>query len=712
FWWRSEGHPTGLFAGLFIALGTLAFAILHSFTVSSPPPRGVKLARGDAPELFDLIDELQTALKVAPIDEVILVADTHAGCEQRLRFGLFGPTRRYILLGMPSLLAVSSGELRAILAHELGHLSRDGGATRAWAYGVRESWVRFLVTLNERRSLTAGLFARIFGKYMSYFARYSFVLARQQEVSADRAAAALCGRAVVADSLVRLSLLDRVVDRAIGMTSGITAFQGSGPAAQTRQSLRAPNDPDQLRRDLNAVLASEPATGDVHPPLGERLAALGVAPRPPSPTERSAADRYFGARVDELCAQVDEAWRMSWHEGAIAVVAAVKDQVATSTAELEQLAKTPIDESSLDELRRRAQLTEWLHGAIAAEPLYEALAARDAPVGHLGVGRIRLAKGDISGLASLDHVIELGGELGIEAASEAHEFLVAQGDTEKAERYREILAKNAAEMGEVLGARGALRTEDELVAHDLAAELVGDLTKTFVRVSPVSRAYLVKKVVADRPELRAYFLAVVYRTVWFFGHEQHEVDALTSRLQEAITSISDEITVVCVNRYAGRKKIESVDGSLVYVRRPEAVGREVLPRWGRRAQTLDLVLAVPYTLMYIYLVANLAPGLNPIAGPIVVAPLIAIVAVLFWARRGDDTNRRIGGLVGVGALVGMVAGAYVTEGEWTFMLTPVLALGLLRPPANAPRILAALVVAAAALAGLAVRLFAHLVLVG
>jgi hypothetical protein len=116
--------------------------------------------------------------------------------------------------------------------------------------------------------------------------------------------------------------------------------------------------------------------------------------------------------------------------------------------------------------------------------------------------------------------------------------------------------------------------------------------------------------------------------------------------------------------------------------------------------------------MYIYLVANLDPGLNPIAGPIVVAPLIAIVAVLFWARRGDDTNRRIGGLVGVGALVGMVAGAYVTEGEWTFMLTPVLALGLLRPPANAPRILAALVVAAAALAGLAVRLFAHLVLVG
>jgi len=712
FWWRSEGRPTGLFAGLFVALGTLAFAILHSFTVSSPLPRGVELVRSDAPELFDLVEEVRTALKVAPIDEVILVADTHAGCEQRLRFGLFGPARRYILLGMPSLLAVSSAELRAILAHEMAHLSREGGATRAWAYGVRESWVRFLVTLHQRRSLTAGLFALIFGRYMSYFARYSFVLARQQEVSADRVAAALCGRTVLAESLVRLSVLDRVVDRAIGMTSGITTFEGSGPATQARQSLRAPADPDQLRRDLNAVLASEPAIEDVHPPLAARLAALDVEPRPPGSMDRSAADRYFGARVDELCARVDEAWRTSWHADATALVASLKDQVATSTAELEQLTKTPIDESSLDQLRRRAQLTEWLHGGVAAEPLYEALAGRDAPIGHLGVGRIRLAKGDMSGLASLDRVIELGGELSGAAANAAHEFLVAQGDNEKANRYLEIFEKNAAEMGQVLGARASISVEDELVAQDLDAELVSELTKTFVRVSPVSRAYLVKKVVADRPELRAYFLAIVYRTVWFFGHEQHEVNTLTGRLQEAITSISDEITVVCVNRYAGRKKIEAVDGSLLYVRQPESVGREILPRWGRRAQTLALVLAVPYTLIYGYLVANLDPGLNPIAGPIVVAPLIAIVVVLFWSRRGDDTSRRLGGLVAVGGLIGMVAGAYVAEGEWTFMLTPVLVLGLLRPPANAPGIRAALVVAAAALAGLAIRLFAHFVLVG
>jgi len=613
---------------------------------------------------------------------------------------------------MPSLLVVSRAELRAILAHEMGHLSRDGGATRAWAYGVRESWVRFLVTLNERRSLTAGLFARLFGWYMSYFARYSFVLARQQEVSADRAAAALCGPVVVGDSLVRLSILDRAVDRAIGMTSGITTFEGSGPTAQTRQSLRGNADPDQLRRDLNAVLASEAATGDVHAPLGERLAALGVAPRPPSPPERSAADRYFGARVDELCARVDEAWRAGWREGAIATIASLKDQVATSAAELEQLSKTPIDESSLDQLRRRAQLTEWLHGAVAAQPLYEALAARDAPIGHLGLGRIRLAKGDVSGLDSLDRVIELGGEFAAAAASEAHAFAVAQGDTARAEGYREILEKRVTEMAEVLGARGTVSTEDELAAHDLPAELVSEVAKVFAQVRPVSRAYLVKKVVADRPELRAYFLAVVYRTVWFFGHEKREVDTLTGRLQEAVTAISDEITVVCVNRYAGRKKIESVDGSLLYVGRPEPVGREILPRWGRRAQTLVLVLAVPYTLIYGYLVLNLDPGLNPIAGPIVVAPLVAIVAMLFWARRGDDTRRRLAGLVAVGALVGMVAGAYVTEGEWTFMLAPVLALGLLRPPADAPRIRAALVVAAAVLAGLAVRLFAHVVLVG
>ena len=142
-----------------------------------------------------------------------------AACQQRVRFGPFGPTRRTVLIGIPTILAVTSDELRAILAHEIGHISTSNGAAGAWVYGVRETWSRLIADLHERRSLSQGVFNRLFGWYMSYFDRYSFVFARQREINADRAAAALCGPAVLGDALVHLegTLKDR---KSLSITTG------------------------------------------------------------------------------------------------------------------------------------------------------------------------------------------------------------------------------------------------------------------------------------------------------------------------------------------------------------------------------------------------------------------------------------------------------------------------------------------------------------
>src|SRR6266849_9151909 len=57
FWWRGEGHPVGLFAGVWLGLGTVLLAILQAFTITPPAPVGLRVARSDAPLLFDLIDE-------------------------------------------------------------------------------------------------------------------------------------------------------------------------------------------------------------------------------------------------------------------------------------------------------------------------------------------------------------------------------------------------------------------------------------------------------------------------------------------------------------------------------------------------------------------------------------------------------------------------------------------------------------------------------
>jgi Zn-dependent protease with chaperone function len=709
-WWQSQGHPTGLFAFLWIALGGLGLTIIHAFTITPPPPRGVPLTRSDVPDLFALIDDLLARARAPGFDHVLLVADAHAGCVQLRRFGLFGPTRRYFLIGMTALLVVTGDELRAILAHEIGHLSTQRGSTQAWIYGVRETWLRFLTSLYERRSLTAGLFARIVDPYMSNFARYALVLARQHEVEADRFAATLCGARVMGDALVRLGTVDRAMARTGDLSFGAATLEEIGPAAQARLLTATVVDAAQRQRDVNAVIASDAIPGDPHPSLAERLSALGVDARVVENASPSAADRYLGPRVDELCARVDGLYSAVPTAGA--VVSVTNAELAAPTAELTKLEAVPVDRSTMDDLRRRAQLTDWLRGGTAALPIYVALAARDDALGHLGVGRLRLASGDASGLRSLDRVIELDRELAGPAASIANDFLIADGRTEEAAGYARIADEVFAALAAKLQERTGLAVGDEITAHDLPEDLAAQIDAMLSPVKPVARAYLVKKLMPDVPELRAYFLAIVYGTGWFLGNDEEEVGRMTGRLQEGVAALSTEITVVGINFYKGRNNIESTVGALVYARPPESLPRQVVPRWGRRAQALVLVTASLYLLMYVYFVANIRPEYNAVAGPLVLAPLVAIVGVLFWSRGGDDDIRRSAGLAGVGALLGTISGAYMSESEWTLMLTPVLALGLLRPPAHAPRTRAALIVAASALAGFALRLFAHTVLVG
>jgi hypothetical protein len=711
FWWRGEGHPVGIFAGLWLALGTGLLAIVQAFTITPPAPTGLRIGRAESPALFDLIDEIRARVHAPAIDEVVLRADTHAECHQRLRFGLVGPTSRYLVLGLPALLGTTPDELRAILAHEIGHLSTESGRTRAWTYGVRQSWMHLLSTLHERRSITRRIFAVIFGWYMNRFARYSFVLARQFELRADREAAALCGSELVGESLVRLASLNHLIGRRLSLTSGLDAIVRGAPATRSRELLRTPPTEEELRRALNAALASDDEGDDVHPPLSDRLAALGVEPRLFEARGGSAAERYFGNAVDELCARVDDEWRRETGIGAGGPTS-LEQSIKTMAADVEVASTRPIADLTTDELRRRADMTHAMSGALAALPLYEALVARDDAAGHLGVAHIRLAQGDESGLTSVDRAIELDRSVRLEAAELARDFLVEAGRTQETERYDRIRDEAVEEMSADAAMRGSVSTADELSAPDLDRATASSLAETLARVKPIARAYLVRKIVPEQPDVHVYFLGLVYGTRWFLGTDQKDIDSLTGRIHEAVSQISHDVTVVIINRYAGRKKFEETPNALLFVRPPESWPRQILPRWGARAQTLALALGILYTAMYAYLVANIGPEYNAVAGPIVLAPLVASVLALFWARRGDDAARRIAGLAGVGGLIGAVAGAYLAEQEWTYVFIPLLALGLFRPPANAPPIRAALVVAVAVLAGLGLRLFAHLVLVG
>ncbi|MEZ4652513.1 MAG: M48 family metallopeptidase [Candidatus Eisenbacteria bacterium] len=141
------------------------------------------------PRLFRLLEDVSATMKVKMPDEVYLMPGVNAYVAQI--GGLFGiGGRRVLVLGMPLLAVINISELRALVAHELGHYA--GGETRLAGiiYQTRAAMAR-----TTEKLLGGG----IFFAYLPFEAMFQGYLAitgsisRQQELFADRWAVQLAG---------------------------------------------------------------------------------------------------------------------------------------------------------------------------------------------------------------------------------------------------------------------------------------------------------------------------------------------------------------------------------------------------------------------------------------------------------------------------------------------------------------------------------------
>src|SRR5687767_13676339 len=185
--------------------------VLRSLWITIPEPDGMKLQREQAPALFDLIREVTTALNGPKIHHVMLSEDFNAAIVQIPQFGMFGWLRNYLVVGLPLLRALKPEEFRAVLAHEVGHLSGKHGRFSGWIYRLRQSWIEVLTRVYQERHYASFLFEPFIKWYAPYLNAYSFVLARAQERQADKYSVELAGKEVAGVTLVRLTAKQRAL---------------------------------------------------------------------------------------------------------------------------------------------------------------------------------------------------------------------------------------------------------------------------------------------------------------------------------------------------------------------------------------------------------------------------------------------------------------------------------------------------------------------
>ncbi|OYW80261.1 MAG: hypothetical protein B7Z26_06750, partial [Asticcacaulis sp. 32-58-5] len=273
-------------------------------------PQGVPVKASEAPELFAALEDIRRRTRGPKANAVLITQEFNAAIVQVPRLGVFGWHKNYVLLGLPLMQALSADEVKAVIAHEYGHLAGAHGKLSGWIYRIRSTWAK-LSGAFETGGI-AFVLKRFFNWYGPWFNAYSFVLARADEYEADRCSVDVAGKAAAASALTRVS---------------VEGHRFSQHWSELYHQSQHRPEPELLAYKALAVRFSEAANAedyrfavtqalkeatdihDTHPCLSDRLKAIGEGVPELQPVGVSGAEALLGA---ELSGRLTEKFDMEW----------------------------------------------------------------------------------------------------------------------------------------------------------------------------------------------------------------------------------------------------------------------------------------------------------------------------------------------------------------------------------------------------------------
>lgn len=566
----------GYIIKLAILLLVPAWVIVRSLWVTFPPPQGLKVNRRQVPHLFALVDELTTKLQAPRFHNILLNQEFNAGVVQIPRLGIFGWQQNYLLLGLPLMQSLSVEQLKAVLAHELGHLSGNHSRFAAWIYRMRKTWMQIYERLHQSdREGAAVLFNRFLDWYWPAFNAYSFILARMNEYEADRCAAQLAGAKTAAEALINIEVKARFLESSFWTDIHKQVEHQVEPPDNVYSSmltvLHSPIAEEKNKQWLEQALAQKTNNADTHPCLTDRLKSLGYSTAKaqklcqPATIQISAAEHLLGTALQQFATQFNQEWKEAvstpWRQR--------YSYLQKTQEELQALEqKSQIQTLTEQEVWERAYYTLELRGDEAALPLLQYLLKNypDHAEANYTIGQILLQKAENSGIAYIEKAIVKRMDWVIDGCDLVYSFLRQQGQTEEAERYRDradqhyqLLLKGQQERSRVFDC-------DTFKPHTLEESEVNELKQQLADYPQVKEAYLVEKVVTYFPEKRFIVLGIVRKRGWIESEvaDQKLIDLLATNVQFPTQAYIISFSGSGTGKL--KKKICQIDRSLLFRR--------------------------------------------------------------------------------------------------------------------------------------------------
>lgn len=212
-------------------------------------PAGVTVGEAQEPELWAVVRDIAQQVGTRAPDEIVLIDEVNAAVAEDAKLLGLRPGTRRLYLGLPLMTGLDEMQLRAVLAHEMGHYANfDTRLTPLIARG-RAQLIRTIGYFHERadkkvakerakqerkdeKRIAKGkkakgvdtegegamyrAMAKIYIAYGNFYMRATRSTSRRQELAADLASVRVIGRDSAASALRELNALDSAHDFYMG----------------------------------------------------------------------------------------------------------------------------------------------------------------------------------------------------------------------------------------------------------------------------------------------------------------------------------------------------------------------------------------------------------------------------------------------------------------------------------------------------------------
>lgn len=292
-----------------VGMVTSVIAVVRSLFVRIRDTEpGRPLTREEAPQLWQVVEEVGKHVDSRPVDVIYLTPGTEIAVMERgnLWRKMRGTARRCLILGLGALPGLPLPQFQAILAHEYGHFSNKDTSGGTLANQVQVSLMRLAEGL-ARRGLAkwynpAWLFVNGFYRL---FMRATRGASRLQEVLADRYAALAYGANNLAQGLLFIVRRD--------LNFEWEADYQIRLALQTNRDLAnlyAVTEPtvNDAQKEIGAVyekiVSRETGLYDTHPSIKDRIALLKRLPEMPAEAGRESDVQDLLPNYDALAEEM------------------------------------------------------------------------------------------------------------------------------------------------------------------------------------------------------------------------------------------------------------------------------------------------------------------------------------------------------------------------------------------------------------------------